>query len=143
MPEFDIDSALAPEPPPQTHGVAVTFEIYATAEDVEGVEEERGWLYPPDNPIWVEPDAYDTEAGKTAVDLAVGYLRGEGATEASASHFSDGVWYLRTGDADADGMVEQNSYHLQGFTEEEAYEVFRRITGRGRLRGRLGPPRPA
>lgn len=141
MPEFDVDRALEAKPSPAVHSVAVTFEIYQVGE-----EEERGWLHPPEDPIWIEPDEYDEEEeeeGKTAVDLTVDYLRGEGVTDASSSHFSVGVWYIKNGEMDGAGQVENNSYHLNGFTLEEKLQVFQRMTGRGQLRGIIGRPRPA
>ena len=143
MPEFDIEAALGWSPPIKEHSIAVTFEIYEVAEDGEGEERERGWLHPPEDPIWVEPDEYDVGEGRTAVDEAVDYLRGEGATQASSSHFHGGVWYIHEGGMNVQGQVENNSYHLKGFTNEEELLVFQRITGRGQLRGRLGQPRPA
>lgn len=136
MPEFNIDAVLSnPE-----HSIAVAYASYTIGEDGEGYEEERGWHCPPENPISMEPDEYDLADGKTAVDLGVAYLREESADEASASHFHQGVWYISIIEVPMDGSVEQRTYHLTGYTEDEELEVFRRITGRGLMRGRLGQP---
>lgn len=141
MPDFDLDSALA-APEPVVHTVAVAYEIYGDDRHGEMAELERGWQHPPEEPVHVEPDEYDIGEDKTAVDLTVDYLRGEGAVEASASHFHQGVWYICNGDMDRQGCYLNRSYHLKGFTEDEELQVFQRITGRGQLRGRLGPLRP-
>jgi len=129
VPEFDIDGALAGAGGPEEHQLLCSFSTTTFDDDDEGevVGEENGWINGPDNPLSVEPDEYDLEEGKTAVDLAVKLMRDEGASQASSSHFHVGVWYSNEGELDRQGELTSFSYHLKGFTPSEECEVFRRM----------------
>jgi len=142
MPDFDLDAALA-EPPREERAIAVAYAVYSFDTDGEEVEEDRGWLHSPDHPICMEPDEFDVAEGRGVANLAVDFLRGEGATEASASHFHAGVWYIAREEMNVDGQVHQKTYHLRGFTPEEELCVFRRMVGNRRIAGRLDPARDA
>lgn len=106
-----------------------SFTLY-TPESVErGDAAEHGWI--DEDGVEMTPDEYDAEEGLTAVDKAVKHLRSEGATEASASHFHPGVWYLSMHDPDfRTGDQEERSFHLDGFTLEQERAIFEQMTKR-------------
>jgi hypothetical protein len=107
--------------------ITISFETF-TPESVEnGDAEERGWV--DKDGVSMVPDEYDLDDGKTAVDLAIKFLKDEGSTEASSSSFHPGVWYVQTeGTRDRDyfekGEETIQSYHLEGFTPEEERAIF-------------------
>lgn len=79
----------------------------------------------------VTPDRHDIADGITAVDLAVKALKDAGASEASSSHYHNGIWYS-TVDADEDlrtGEQTFYSFHLEGFSETEQKQIFEKIKG--------------
>lgn len=99
-----------------------------TPESVEqGDFSESGWEN--EEGVSMYPDEFDKEEGLTAVDLAVKFLRNEGAYDSSSSHFHPGVWYstewstidYRTGEQ------EERNFHLVGFTEEQEKEVWEKF----------------
>ncbi len=75
------------------------------------------------------PDSFDEE-GVTVVDKSVEFLRKHYAHETSGSHFNKGVWYTTT-EPDVNyssGEDTYYSYHLDGFTEDEEFEIFKIMT---------------
>jgi len=106
------------------HRIVSYYEIWSE-EDVEiGETDNKGDL---DN-VSVEPDEFDKEEELTAVDKAIDYLKDAGAVEASSSHFHPGVWYSAYGDSDfVTGERTNESYHLEGFSEEEEAAVFKGV----------------
>lgn len=74
---------------------------------------------------WVDEDGEEFES----VDEAIRWLKRQGITEASDSDFRSGIWYstdFSTIDYE-DGTEEQNSFHLEGFTEEEEKKIFKAL----------------
>lgn len=90
--------------------------------DEEDPIEEHGWIDEDGEPM--VPDKFDREDGLTVVDLAVSYLRRNGADEASSTDFHPGVWYSTYAEMDTDGVNEERHYHLKGFTPEQEREVY-------------------
>lgn len=92
-------------------------------------EEDHGWE--DEEGQSMEPDEYDDE-GTTAVGKAVKFLKGKSVEPSSSPTWSIGTWYT---DADDDvdyrtGWRKQCSYHLEGFTEAEEKEIYKRVTKR-------------
>lgn len=101
--------------------------------DEEGAEhgdfKETGWE--DEEGVSMEPDEFDKEEGKTAVDNAVEFLLDKGATESSSSHHTGGgtVWYTSESEPNYEtGEHTSYSYHLYGFSDEEEKEIFDRIS---------------
>jgi hypothetical protein len=83
-----------------------------------------------------EPDEFDREDGKTAIDLAVDYLASESVTESSthpvpATGSMAGIWWSYV-----DGSYVSNYYtgertevsaHPEGFTDNELRTIAQRI----------------
>lgn len=77
------------------------------------------------------PDEYDIEDGLTVVDKAVEYLKYKRyTTEPSSNMFHPGISYS-TPDPDIDYHTGKETYytsHLDGFTQEEEYEIWKKMT---------------
>lgn len=84
--------------------------------------------------ISVEPDRFEKADGESAVDLALKALTERVyATEPSSSHFHSGLWYS-TVDPERDFQSGAETYftaHLEGFSESEEAEVYKRLCGKG------------
>lgn len=110
--------------------IVVTYETY-TPDDLEagepsesGFEDEEGFS--------VKPDRFDRAEGKTVVDLAVKELQRQGAYEPSSMPFYKGTWYSSYDDDYRTGERTVRNFHLDGFTEAQEREIYKRMTGRGR-----------
>ncbi len=57
---------------------------------------------------------------------AIRFLKSEGATNPSSTHFHKGIWYSTDWSVNSyqTGEEEQRSYHLKGFNEREAKMIF-------------------
>lgn len=105
------------------HRIAVSFATTTPESAEAGDYAETGWE---------DEEGHDCEPAdedETAADLAVKFLKGEGGTEASSSHFHKDVWYTQP-DGSTDyrtGEEKILSFHLKGFTVEEQKEVFERM----------------
>ncbi len=106
------------------------------SDDSDDYEEDHGWI--DEEGTEFEPDENDIEDGMTPsesiVAQAVKFLKKEGASEASSSHFHPGIWYsteYETIDYGT-GEEEERSFHLEGFSPEEQAEIFKQITQRRR-----------
>ena len=92
---------------------------------------ESGWI--DEEGKEMTPDRWDREEGLTAVDLAVKFLRDEGANETSGSHFHPGVWYYSDWQTDYHtGTQEERSYHLVDFSPEEEQAIWTKMHERQR-----------
>lgn len=77
------------------------------------------------------PDEYDIEENITAVDKAVDFLKNKKYTnEPSSSEFNKGVWYSTTSPDINYSTGEETYYtcHLNGFTPEEEFEIWKKMT---------------
>lgn len=104
--------------------IRITYNRITPESAEQGDFIESGWE--DEEGVSTAPDKFDEEEGLTAADLAVKYLRNEGAYETSSSAFHPGVWYStgwRTIDYGTGEQVERN-FHLAGFTEEQEREVW-------------------
>lgn len=110
--------------------ILVTYAVVTLDSAEEGDFAECGWE--DTDGYGCDPDDIDTDF--TAVDNAVDYLQGEGVAEASSYPYSAGCWYIGQVIEDRayfeHGEEKRLSYHLEGFTEEEEREIYRRVTGR-------------
>lgn len=113
------------------HTIDITFSRTTPESAEAGDFSETGYE---DEGISLEPDEYDREEGLTPVDLAVKFLKNEGATQPSSSHFHKGIWYSTDWDVVSyrTGEEEERSFHLKGFSEREEHEVFDAMTRRRR-----------
>jgi len=110
--------------------IRVSFSRTTPESAAEGDTSDHGWI--DEEGVDMTPDLYDLDDGMTAVDKAVAFLHREGATQASASFFHEGIWYssgyhpidYRTGED------EERCFHLSGFTPEEEAEIYKRTIGR-------------
>jgi hypothetical protein len=129
----EMVEAPAPTGPGQK-GFKITFEIITPESAEQGDVEESGWI--DEEGTSMDPDKWDLEDGKTAVDLAVKFLQdntGGGGLEASTSGaLSDHDWwtsYQWSNDYNT-GEEENRSFHPYGFTEQELNEINRRLSGK-------------
>jgi hypothetical protein len=114
--------------------ITISYRVSDEESTELGDYKEQGWK--DQEGVSMVPDEYDLEDGITAVDKAVDFLKDNGATEASSSHFNNHVWYSTT-DADVDyGSGEETyyDYHLKGFSNEEKEEIFNRIKQQSRFK---------
>jgi len=76
----------------------------------------------------VTPDDIDREDGLTAVDLAVKTLTDAGAWEASSSpEWGPRTWYTAHYEHPYTGVIEERSFHLAGFNDNDARAVYAAI----------------
>jgi len=108
--------------------ITITYEIWDDSSLEAGDTDNKGWI--DDEGVSMKPDQYDIEDGKTSIELAIDFLKENGALEASSSHFHTGVWYTndKYNENFRTGEVEQRSYHLKGFSSEEEEKIFNAIT---------------
>lgn len=98
-------------------------------EDDDEPGEDRGWIDEEGHEISL--DEFDRQDGLTIADVAVKFLKNDGAWEASSSAFHKGIWYSTDYDTDfRTGESTQKSYHLDGFTESEEREIFNEMKRR-------------
>ena len=107
--------------------IRITYTITEEESAAEGDYEETGWEN--EAGVLVEPDEYDIEEGRTAVDNAVRFLKNSNVSEPSSSQFHPGVWYTAYDEPMEIGGLRDRSFHLSGFTEEEELEIFNRMVG--------------
>jgi hypothetical protein len=89
--------------------VRITYEVVTPESAEEGDAAERGWI--------------DEDGTDYTVEDAIQLLQGK---EPSSSHFHPGVWYSDI-DGDVDlrtGAETRQSYHLDGFSEDEQRAIF-------------------
>lgn len=118
------------DPRPGSKRIAITFETITPESAEQGDAADRGWI--DEDGVEMTPDEYDREEGITAVDKAVKFLKYEGASEPSSSHFYEGVWYTAY-ETDTDystGETTNKSYHLKGFTKAEQEAIFNKMKSR-------------
>jgi len=119
--------------------ILISYTRLIPGDEGEEHEEEHGWI--DEEGVEIEPDDYDADNGMTAsesiVNQAAKFLKKEGATEASSSHFHIGIWYS-TGYDTVDfstGTEEERAFHLKGFTPSQESAIFDEVVGsRGRRR---------
>jgi len=111
--------------------ILITYEIW-TDEDAEiGETDEQGWI--DEEGESMVPDADDRAEGKTAVDKAEEWLRYHHAYEGSegGSGAASRWWTNHEHDTNYQtGAVEQRSYHLEGFSEQERRQIQKRMEAR-------------
>lgn len=104
--------------------IRISF-THTTPEDMEqGDSGETGWI--DEEGVSMVPDEFDREDGKTAVDLAVAFLRKEGVSEHSSSEFDPRGWYMTEWSHSSvySEDEEQRSFHLTDFTQEELRQIY-------------------
>ena len=75
------------------------------------------------------PDDLDLLDGKTPVSLAVQFLNAHYATQASASFFHPGIWYIADDEVNSrTGERTSYSFHLKGFTPEQEEEIYNELS---------------
>ncbi len=114
--------------------IRISYQV-VTPESAEiGDYADSGWV--DEEGVCIEPDDYDVEEhdseSAAAVALAVKTIgRGCEASDYPRCHAGH-TWYTECdGDTSyADGSVTTNSFHLDGFSEEEELAIYTEITGR-------------
>lgn len=105
--------------------IKTAFGIVTEESSMEGDAAEHGWIDEAGHDCAV-PDDNDED---TVVDIAVRFLRDNGACHASSSHFHPGMWYSTEAEQDMyDGSYETRSFHLSGFTDEQEREIAYRMS---------------
>jgi len=109
--------------------ITTTYQTITPGIDWDEPDEENGW-YDEKGESMI-PDEYDKEEGITAVDKAVYFLKNDKyATEPSSSEFHVGISYS-TSDPEHNYSTGEETYytcHLNGFTKEEEFEIYKKIT---------------
>lgn len=114
---------------PSGHRIAITYETVTPESAEQGDVDDRGWIDQDGEDMdETAEDFYDGDVVKATIKG----LRDNGVSEPSSSHFHPGVWYTayeynrdyRT------GAVENRSFHLKGYTEDEERRVFEGLFGR-------------
>ena len=100
------------------------YSISTPASREEGSFSESGWIDNVGKPM--EPDAIDKDDGITAVDKATTFLVEQGAMEPSNFPWSPDTSYINHKYEEdlSTGEVEERSYHLVDFSEEEEKEIY-------------------
>lgn len=106
--------------------IKVYYEIWSDADVDAGETGNRGEA----STLDCEPDSFDREDGKSAVDLAFDKLQDHGPFEPSSwPDFHAGIWY-----SDTDGSIDYrtgertyHSHHPRGFSEAEERQLFKRL----------------
>jgi len=114
--------------------IRITFQTVSEESAENGDFEETGWIN--EEGETVEPDDYDVDEhgseSAAAVALAVKII-GRGCEASDYPNVCVGhTWYTET-DADVDysnGNETTQSFHLDGFSEEEERAIYSEITGR-------------
>jgi hypothetical protein len=76
----------------------------------------------------VTPDEWDREDGRTAVDIATDLIRDAGAEEPSSSpEWQLRTWYTARYEHPYTGVIEERSFHLAGFSDDDARAVYAAI----------------
>lgn len=88
--------------------------------------DEEGEVYEtdPQEPVKLVLNDFDREIGVDILDQAVAYLLNDGAEETSASFYHPGVWYVSGTRQLNNNSLEQSTWHLKGFSEEEEAKIF-------------------
>jgi hypothetical protein len=114
--------------------IRITFQTVSEESAENGDFEETGWIN--EEGETVEPDDYDVDEhgseSAAVVALAVKIIgRGCEASDYPTCHPGH-TWYTDCdGDTDySDGSVTTQSYHLDGFSEEEELAIYAEIIGR-------------
>lgn len=110
--------------------IRISYARTTPESSANGDTSETGWI--DEDGVSMNPDDWDIEDGVRAVDKAVDFLRREGATQPSSSHFHPGVWYS-TGYTVVDYTTnedEERCFHLSGFDPKEEQEIFNEMRQR-------------
>jgi Zn-dependent M16 (insulinase) family peptidase len=108
--------------------IKTTYQTITPESSEDGDYADHGWE--DEDGESMIPDDYDIDEGITAIDKAVKFLNNKGATEPSSSEYHQGLSYS-TPDPDRNyttGEETYYSYHLSGFTPNEEYEIWKKIT---------------
>jgi len=109
--------------------IRISYDIVTPESAEEGDVEESGWE--DEEGTSMEPDKFDKEEGLTAVDLAVRFLKDQGATEPSSyPTWSTGTWYRNTETDYRDGSAKSLYFHLVGFSSDEEKKIYKKIKER-------------
>lgn len=112
-----------------------TYSVVTSESAEQGDSADHGWYdngfkYTPENKpetgYSCELDQSDIDDGLEPYDLAIIYLREKGVRHPSSSYFHPGVWYSTEStieDYSTDESIEY-SFHLEGFSEAEQYQIF-------------------
>lgn len=123
------ESAKGRRNPSTGHRIAITYETITPESAEQGDVDDRGWIDQDGEDMdETAEDFYDGDVVKATIKG----LQDNGVSEPSSSHFHPGVWYTayeynrdyRT------GAVENRSFHLKGYTEDEERRVFEGLFGR-------------
>lgn len=113
--------------------IKITYEIVTPESAEQGDIAESGWIDEEGTPV--EPDEFDIEemgeplaVAKCAAKIIGHCVEASDYPKCHPGH----TWYT---DADGDtdystGAVTRQSYHLEGFSEEEEVELYAELTGR-------------
>lgn len=112
--------------------IKTSYSTVKFADDDSGdYDEDHGWE--DEQGESMEPDEYDAEDGLTAVDKAVDFLQKNGAVHPSSSQYDSRVWYSTEGQQNyRTGETTTYDYHLEGFSDDEMREIYKRVAQNGR-----------
>lgn len=102
--------------------IKTTFTLYTPESIDNGDYEECGWI---------DEEGYeiDPDEDQTVAEAAIEFLKDKYVEHASSSHYYPGLWYTtpKANDGTRDfyekGHVEDHSFHLDGFTEDQEREI--------------------
>ena len=109
--------------------ITTTYQIVTPESAEDGDYADQGWE--DEDGESMLPDEYDIEEGITAVDKAVEYLKNKRyVSEPSSSDFHKGISYSTTSPDHNYETGEETYYtcHLNGFTTEEEFEIWKKMT---------------
>lgn len=109
--------------------IVTYYEIITPESIAEGDAEERGEV----SDEYLDPDDLDIEEGIFWPEVAVEYLESHAPLEPSdRPHWQPGTWYTEYEHEvdDRTGSVENRTYHLKGFTEDEQREIYNELKRR-------------
>jgi len=115
------------------HTIHITYDKWDEESVEAGETDDKGFLgsagmeiTTPDY-ISMEPDSHDIKEGLTAVDKTVTFLRDNGPMEYSGDRGAYSGWFTHYGEMDTQGIHENRSYHLEGYSHEEVEQIVARL----------------
>jgi hypothetical protein len=103
--------------------IRISYSITTPESAEQGDYAEHGWE--DEEGVSMEPDEFDRDDGKTALELTLEFFNKKGISEASSSHFHEGIWYTSQEHDYHTGEDKEYNYHLVNFSPEEEEMVWK------------------
>lgn len=112
------------------HLIKITYETITPESAEEGDVADSGWI--DEEGVDMEPDEIDLDEGLDVIDKTVEFLRDHNAEPSEMGRGAAPRWWTAY-EVDVDyatGEVENHSFHLHGYSDEERAEVYLEVRRR-------------